>query len=180
MTLKLNKYVNLQTKYDRAILIFESCKILKRLFPDTFIDLSIDFIEDYVELIKHYEWLSDNDNFSTFFDVQLSWIEKDSSISIKSEESAVGVSNLPGTLEGFIEKYAVTEKEIELHRKNGSNSDVLDKDFLNNYAILKDSDKTKSEHLREVKFKASEISKLYFDDKPLEKVKDDISQGKYE
>lgn len=181
VALELNKYVNPRTKYDTAIFIFESCRILKRLFPDTFLDLSIDFIKDYAEFIKHYEWLSDNNNFSTFLDVQLSWIEKDySSISIQSEESAVDVSNLPGTLEGFIEKYAVTEDEIESHRKNGSNSNVLDKDFLNGNAILKDSEKTKPEYLKAAKFKASEISKLYFGSKPLDKVKEEISQEKFQ
>ena len=43
-------------------------------------------------------------------------------------------------------------------------------------AILKDSDKTKIEYLREAKFKASEISRRYFDGKPLDKVKEAISQ----
>ena len=47
----------------------------------------------------------------------------------------------------------------------------------NNYAILKDSDKTKTEHLRAAIFKASEISKLYFKGTPLEKIKEEISRG---
>lgn len=179
VALELNKYSNPQTKYDKAILIFESCKILKRLFHDTFLDLSTDFIKDYAELIKHYEWLANNDNFSTFLDVQLSWIEKDSSsISIQSEDSIDDTSNLPNTLKEFIEKYAVTEDKINEHRKNVSTNNVLDKDFLNDNAILKDSDKTKAEYLKEAKFKASEISRRYFDDKPFDKVKEEISQGK--
>ena len=179
VTLELNKYSNPQTKYDKTIYILKSCEILKRLFPDTFLDLSIDFIKDYAELIKHYEWLANNDNFSTFLDVQLSWIEKDSSsISIQSEESINDISILPNTLKEFIEKYAVTEDEINEHRKNVSTNNVLDKDFLNDNAILKDSDKTKAEYLREAKFKASEISRRYFDDKPFDKVKEEISQGK--
>ena len=179
VTLELNKYSNPQTQYDKAIYNFKSCEILKKLFPDTFLDLAIDFIKDYAELIKHYEWLANNDNFSTFLDIQLSWIEKDSSsISIQSEKSIDYISNLPNTLTEFIEKYAVTEDEINEHRKNVSTSNVLDKDFLNDNAILKDSNKTKTEYLKEAKFKASEISKLYFDDKPLDKVKEEISQGK--
>lgn len=179
VTLELNKYSNPQTQYDKAIYNFKSCEILKKLFPSTFLDLSIDFIKDYAELIKHYEWLANNDNFSTFLDVQLSWIEKDSSsISIQSDKSVDGVSTLPNTLNEFIEHYAVTEDEINEHRKNVSTNNVLDKDFLNDNAILKDSDKTKAEYLKEAKFKASEISRRYFDDKPFDKVKEEISQGK--
>ncbi len=179
VSLELNKYSNPQTKYDKSIYLFKSCEILKHLFPDNFLDVSIDFIKTYAELIKHYEWLANNDNFSTFLDLQLSWIEKDSfSILIQSEESIDDVSNLPDTLEEFIEKYAVTEDEINEHRKNVSTNNVLDKDFLNDNAILKDSDKTKAEYLREAKFKASEISKLYFDGKPIDEVKATIHQEK--
>ena len=127
--------------YTQAIYLYHKCKILKDLFPDEYQDLSIDFIKDYADKIKHYEDLANDDNFTSFLDEQLRWIEKyPDNLSIETTEAI----NSEQPINEFIQSHAITMQELEnnIHKKSdGTNSDYVNETFLNKYGILKDSDK---------------------------------------
>ena len=136
--------------YTKAIYLYQKCEILKDLFPDEYQDLSIDFIKDYAEKIKHYENLADDNKFTSFLDEQLRWIEKYSD-DLTIETQITIDSNL--SLNEFIQSCAITMKELEnnIHRKyDGTNSNYINEKFLSEHGILKDSDK------------ANELSTTYF------------------
>lgn len=143
--------------YSQIIYLYNKCKILKELFPDEYQDLSIDFVKDYAEKIKHYEDLADDDNFTSFLDEQLRWIEKYPN-DLSTETIEVIDSDQP--INEFIKSHAITTKDLENNirkKSDGTNANYINGNFLNQYGILKDSDKAK------------ELSTTYFNDSELSK-----------
>ena len=141
--------------YTQAFYLYCKCEILIDVFEDKYEDVSIDFIEKYIEKIKHYEDLADDDKFCSLFDEQLRWIEQYSdSCDIETEN----IINIEKNLDEFIQSHAITNEELKknIHlKKDGTNSKHVEKDFLENHGILKDSDQ------------ANELSNLHFNGKDL-------------
>ena len=143
--------------YTQAIYLYHKCEILKDLFPDEYQDLSIDFIADYAEKIKHYEDLADDNKFTSFLDEQLRWIEKfpddlstETTKAIDSDQS----------INEFIQSHAITTKELKnntLKKSDGTTSNYIKENFLKEHGILKGSDK------------ANELSRTHFNDCELSK-----------
>ena len=119
--------------------------------------MSIDFIADYAEKIKHYEDLADDNKFTSFLDEQLRWIEKfpddlstETTKAIDSDQS----------INEFIQSHAITTKELKnntLKKSDGTTSNYIKENFLKEHGILKGSDK------------ANELSRTHFNDCELSK-----------
>ncbi|MBR6961239.1 DEAD/DEAH box helicase family protein [Candidatus Saccharibacteria bacterium] len=127
--------------YNRAVLCYKQCELLKRMFRDKFGDIALDFFRGYVELIKHYDELADDARFNTFLEEQLRWIEK-SIVDVCQDDSNTksDVPVIEDSLAIFIRNHAITVEELEQSRRkkqDGSDSDYYDGDFLNEYGILK-------------------------------------------
>lgn len=144
---------------ERTLLLYKQTLLLKRLFPDTFIDISPDFIKDYADKIAHYESLFDDSPDRSFIDEQLSWLELDSSrlssgdMPLENNSDTLLAITSPN-IEDFTITHAVSETELQQHI-TGKNEKYVANDFLQKHGFLKDSAEAKM------------ISDTYFDGQPL-------------
>ena len=147
---------------ERTLLLYKQTLLLKRLFPDTFIDISPNFIKDYADKIAHYEGLFDDSPDHSFIDEQLSWLELDSSrlssgdLPLENNSDTLLAITSPNIedMEAFIVNHAVSETELHQYI-TGKNEKYVLQSFLKLKGILKDSAESKM------------ISDTYFNGQPI-------------
>ena len=128
--------------YNQAVLLRKQCELLKKSFKERFRKVSLDYIDEYAERVRHYEELADDDKYASFFEEQLRWIEK-------SLDDCDFEPNLPiekDVITTFIQNNAITTDELKqnTHKKSdGTDSKYYGDEFLVAHGIQKDSDQAK-------------------------------------
>lgn len=128
--------------YNQAVLLRKQCELLKKSFKERFRKVSLDYIDEYAERIRHYEELADDSKYASFFEEQLRWIEK-------SVDDCDFEPNLPvekDELTTFIQNNSITTDELKQNtqkKSDGTDSKYYDHGFLVAHGIQKDSDRAK-------------------------------------
>lgn len=141
--------------YNRAVLCYKQCELLKQLFRDKFRDIPFNYLKECVDLVDYYEKIANDDKYTSFFEEQLRWIEK-------SLDDCDFEPNLPVAKEElttFIQNNSITTDELKqnTHRKSdGTDSKYYDHEFLEAHGIPKGSDR--AEELAQTYFEGQSLS----------------------
>lgn len=153
------EHVNSESSYyNKAIYLQKQCQLLKEMFSDTFIDISLNFIEEYAEKVKYYEDLADDKKFSSFYEEQLRWIEKSAGSYSTVSETQPADNNSYDDISKIVQSKAITDEELQknIHKKkDGTDSAYHEDSFLNKHGIVKNSEVAKK------------IAQEYFNSQPL-------------